>query len=428
MALGGGTFITQNKTLPGAYFQFISRATASATLADRGVVALALDMKWGTDGKIITVTASDFIKNSLRIFGYDYAAPEMKNIRELFLHANKLYFYKLTSGGTKASNTYATAVCGGTRGNDLKVVIQKNIDNESKFDVTLYLGTTKVDAQTVASAAELVANDFVTWVSDATLEETAGVSLSGGTDGTSDATSHQTFLNKVESYTDTNAIGYFGTDETIKALYVAFAKRMRDEIGIKLQAVVYGYAGDSIACVNVKNSVDVVPWVTGVVAGTGVNASATNMKYDGEYDVNTEYTQAMLETAIKSGEFVLHSVNDEVRVLEDVNSMVTTTDEQGEVFKDNQTVRVIDSIATSIAAVFVEKYIGKVPNNDSGRTSLWSDVIKIHQNLASINAIEGFETDDIVVEQGADKKSVAISSAITVVNTMTKLYMRIVVS
>ena len=428
MALGGGTYISQNKVLPGAYFQFVSRATANSALAERGVAAIALDLKWGADSKIITVSAADFFKNSLKIFGYPYDAEEMKDIRELFLHATKAYIYKLTSGGTQASNDYAIATCGGVRGNDLKVVIQKNIDDTSKFDVVLYLGSTKVDAQTVTSAAELVANDFVTYKTDATLTETAGVALTGGTDGTSDATAHQTFLNKLESYTDINAIGYMGADETTKALYVAFATRLRDEIGIKLQAVVNGYTGDSIACVNVKNSADIVPWVTGVVAGTAVNASATNMLYDGELDVNTEYTQAELEAAIRAGEFALHSVNGEVRVLEDINSLVTLTDEQGEVFKDNQTVRVIDSIATSIASVFAKKYLGKVQNNDSGRTSLWSDVIKIHQNLANMNAIEGFENEDIIVEPGDNKKSVQISGAITVVNTMTKLYMRTVVA
>lgn len=428
MGLGGGTFIAQNKTLPGAYFQFISRATATAELSDRGVAAMALDLNWGADDKVITVTASEFVKNSMKIFGYDYSADEMKNIRELFLHASTLHMYKLNSGGVKASNTYATAKYSGTRGNDLKVVIQKNIDDETKFDVSLYLGTVKVDAQTVSTVAELVANDYVTWLTDVELVETAGTPLENGTNGEVSTAAHQTFLDKMESFTDTNAIGYTGADETIKALYVAYAKRMRDEVGIKLQAVVFGYAGDSIACVNVKNSADIVPWVTGVVAGTSVNASATNMIYDGEYEVNTDYTQSALEDAIKSGEFVLHSVNGVVRVLEDINSLVSTTDEQGEVFKDNQTVRVIDNIATSIASIFATKYIGKVPNNESGRTSLWSDVVKIHQNLANINAIEGFATEDIVVEQGEEKKSVQISGAITVVNTMTKLYMRTVVA
>lgn len=428
MALGGGTYSIQNKTLPGAYFQFVSAGVASATLSDRGVAAIALDLKWGADSKIITVTASDFAKNSRKIFGYDYADDEMKNIREIFCHASKLHVYKLTSGGTKASNTYAEALYGGTRGNDLNVVIQKNLDDETKFDVSLYLGTAKVDEQTVSKAPELVANDFVTWKTDATLAVTAGTALTGGKDGTSDSTAHQTFLDKLESFTDTNTVGYMGAEDTIKALYLAFAKRMRDEIGIKLQAVVHNKAGDSIVCVNVKNSADIVPWVTGVIAGTAVNASATNMLYDGEYEVNTDYTQLALEDAIKAGEFVLHLVNGDVRVLEDINSLVTLTEDIGDVFKDNQTVRVIDTIATSVAKMFATKYIGKVPNNDSGRTSLWSDVIKIHQNLANINAIEDFENDDIVVEQGESKKSVQISGAITVVNTMTKLYMRTVVA
>ena len=39
MALGGGTFVTQNKTLPGAYINFVS-AAASATLSDRGIATM----------------------------------------------------------------------------------------------------------------------------------------------------------------------------------------------------------------------------------------------------------------------------------------------------------------------------------------------------------------------------------------------------
>ena len=177
-----------------------------------------------------------------------------------------------------------------------------------------------------------------------------------------------------------------------------------------------------------KNSADIVPWVTGVVAGTAINASATNMIYDGEYEVDTDYTQAELEAAIKAGEFVLHSVNDKVRVLVDINSLVSTTDELGEVFKDNQTVRVIDYFGTSIANIFATKYIGKVGNNDAGRTSLWADIVKIHQDAADMNAIEGFDPETIVVTQGDTKKSVKVTSEIEVINTMERLYMETVVS
>lgn len=427
MALGGGTYSTQNKTLPGAYFSFVSKATATANLSDRGVVAMAFDLDWGVDNAIFDVDAADFQKNSLKIFGYDYASEKLRDLRELFLHATTLHAYKLTSGGTKATNTYATALHTGIRGNDLKVIIQPDVDDESKYIVSLCLGASLVDKQTVATAAELVSNDFVTWKTNAVLEVTAGTALTGGTNGTSDIVAHQTFLDKIEAYPDVNAIGYKGTEDAVKALYVAFAERMRDEVGIKLQAVVFNKAADNIAAVNVKNQADLVPWVTGVIAGTAVNESATNMIYDGECMVDTSYTQKQLEAAIKAGEFVLHQVGSKIHILEDINSFVSVTDEMGDVFKDNQTVRIIDNIATSIASVFASKYIGKVPNNASGRTSLWSDVVKIHQELNDIQALEDFEPDDIVVEQGDTKKSVLVNTAITVVNTMTKLYMKTVV-
>ena len=52
MALGGGSFITQNKVLPGAYINFVSVASASATLSDRGVVTMPLELDWGVEGQI----------------------------------------------------------------------------------------------------------------------------------------------------------------------------------------------------------------------------------------------------------------------------------------------------------------------------------------------------------------------------------------
>ena len=52
-----------------------------------------------------------------------------------------------------------------------------------------------------------------------------------------------------------------------------------------------------------------------------------------------DYTQAQLEASIDAGEFTLHKVGDEIRVLVDINSLVDTTSEKGEEFKSNQTIR-----------------------------------------------------------------------------------------
>lgn len=162
MALGGGTFLVQNKVLPGAYINFISVAQASATLSDRGIVTIPLAMNWGPEGKIFTVEQADFIKNCQKIFGYAYTADELKPMREIFLHAKTVHFFRLGSSGVKASNTYATAKYPGTRGNDLRVVITANENSTEQkplFDVETFLGTVQVDLQEgVAAITDLKAN------------------------------------------------------------------------------------------------------------------------------------------------------------------------------------------------------------------------------------------------------------------------------
>ncbi|MCR5777266.1 MAG: phage tail sheath family protein [Lachnospiraceae bacterium] len=435
MALGGGTWLTQNKVLPGAYINFISAATATATLGDRGYAAMGLEMDWGEESKIIEITNGDFQKDSLKIFGYSYADDHLKGLRELFANIKTLYAYRLTSGGVKSESTYAVAKYCGTRGNAIKNVIAKNVDDNTKWDVDTYFDDTLIDSQTVADSTELVANDYVTFKNGVALAATAGLALTGGTNGTVNATSHQNFLAAIEAFPSINAIGYVGDTSAIANLYSAFAKRMRDEVGVKFQAVLYNTAADYEGVVNVMNTVtdagasaaSLVYWVTGVIAGTLVNASASNKVYDGEFTVDTNYTQSQLEAAIKAGKFALHQVGTSVRVLDDINSLVTTTANKGDVFKDNQTIRVCDQIATDIANLFVTKYLGVVPNDKAGRVSLWADIVKHHEQLEKLRAIEDFEDKDVVVSQGDTKKAVVVDDVITVVNAMTKLYMTVTV-
>ena len=435
MALGGGSFTSQNKVLPGTYINVVSAAAASKALSDRGIATMPLELDWGVEGKVFEVKSEDFKDSSLKLFGYLYDDPKLTGLRDLFMGANTLYAYRLNGGGEKASNTYATALYGGIRGNDLKTVIMANADETEKYDVITYLGTVKVDTQTVTAANELVANDYVTFKSDAVLEATAGEALTGGTNGTVDGTAHQNYLNKIESYTF-NTMGVVTTDDTTKKLYAAFNKRLRDEMGVKFQLVVYRLAADYMGVINLKNKItdtgyseaSLIYWVTGAESGCEINRSCQNKRYDGEFTIDTDYTQNDLKQALKNGEFVLHRVNTDVRILDDINSMVTVSDTCGEVFKDNQTIRVIDQLANDDAVIFNTKYLGTIPNNASGRTALWSDLVKIRKELQRMGAIENFKDSDVTVTAGESKKAVVVASAITVVNAMSKLYMTVTVS
>ena len=175
------------------------------------------------------------------------------------------------------------------------------------------------------------------------------------------------------------------------------------------------------------SAASLVYWVTGVIGGVAVNASALNMPYDGEFTVNVDYTQTQLERCIDAGEFTLHKVGADIRVLNDQNSLVTTSVDKNELFKQNQTIRVIDNIANDIATIFNTKYLGQIPNDDEGRVSLWADIVAHHQELQRIRAIQDFEEDDVVVSAGTERAAVVVNDAVTPVNAMAKLYMTCVV-
>lgn len=437
MALGGGTFLTQNKILPGAYINFISVASASATLSDRGIATIPLDMNWGPEGEVITVELGDFQKNSQKIFGYAYTADELKPMREIFLHAKKVHFFRLNTSGVKATCTYATAKYPGTRGNDLRIVIEANENSQEDsalYDVSTFLGTLQVDQQkAISKMSDLKNNDYVDFNTGASLDLTASTPLTSGTNGTVEDATFQTYLDKMEAYTF-NAMGCLSTDSTITALFASFCKRMRDDVGKKFQVVCFRNLADYEGVVSVKNGLvgdtenpALIPWATGVVAGTAVNKSATNMDYDGEYAVDTDYTQSELEAGIMEGSFMFHLVDDNVVVLEDINTFTSITDEKSSDFSSNQTIRVLDQIANDIAVLFGTKYIGKVPNDASGRISLWNDIVKHHQELQNIRAIENFSPDNVTVAQGDTKKAVVVADYVTPVNAMAQLYMTVYV-
>ncbi|KAK2323664.1 phage tail protein [Clostridioides difficile] len=436
MALGGGTFVTQNKILPGAYINFISAKRATSSLSDRGIVAMPLELDWGIDEEAFQVTSDDFEKYSVKYFGYDYTHEKLKGLRDLFKNIRLGYFYKLNKG-VKASCTIATAKYSGIRGNDLKVTVTTNIDDNAKFDVVILLDNKKVDTQIAKVITDLQDNDYITWKKDATLEASAGLVFTGGTNGEAvTGAEYQAFLDKIESYSF-NALGCLATTTEIKSLFVEFTKRMRDKVGAKFQTVLYKKSdADYEGVVSIENKIkdkdlvesSLIYWATGAIAGCDINKSNTNKKYDGEFDVDVNYTQIQLEEALKTGKFIFHKGGDEVHVLEDINTFVSFTDDKNDDFSSNQSVRVLDQIANDIATLFNEKYLGKVPNDKAGRISFWNDVVKHHKELENIRAIEDFKTDDVSVELGNDKKTVIVSDAIKVINAMSKLYMTVSVN
>lgn len=442
--IGGGTFTVQNKILPGAYINFVSAGRA-AQLGSRGVVALPLELNWGPENKVFAVTAEDFNRTAIDVFGYDPTDASLLLVREALKRAKTLLAYRVNSGGQKASATVGgmavTAKWGGTRGNDLKVAILTNADDATKVDVVTYLGTMEVDRQTVpadSGSANLKDNNFVTFGEAETLTPTSATALTGGSNGTVDGTAYSNFLNAIEVEAF-NVIGYPGTNETIKALIAAFVKRLRYDNGVKIVGVLYQYDGDDIGLINVKNGViladgttitgdKAVAWVAGASAGAEVNESLTNVAYDGAVDVDIKYTKSQYEAAIQNGEFAFYADNGKARVLTDINSLVTFGDGVSEDWTSNRVVRVMDGWANDVARIFGERYIGTVTNSDTGRELFKADLVSLAMQYQAIDAISNFESADIVIQQGNGKRDVVVNCALQPNDSMEKLYMTVTVN
>ena len=343
--LGGGVWVTQDKTLPGSYINFVNIASAKSAVGSRGTVAIALPLNKSA-GSVIEVSKVDFLANSKDVLGITYDSDEARPLREIFANATKVYIYDLGTDGT---------------------------------------------------------------VSDA--------------------------INALEAYEFNVVCAYTNTEEDVSA-YIAAVKMWRDEYGKKCQVVVYNQTNpDYEGVINVVSKVsdESVPeyaltaWVAGAEAGCAINQSCTNKKYNGEYTIITDKTQSQLEACIKNGQIAFHLVYGDVCLLEDVTSLVTTTADKGEDFKSNQTIRIIDQIANDIAKMFNTKFLGKIPNNKSGRVSLWGDIVAHHKELEALEAIENFDSSLLTVEQGKTKKSVVVNDVVTVVNSMAQLYMTVIV-
>lgn len=427
MALGGGTFLVQNKVLPGAYINFISRPRAMGQLGERGTVCVGLEMDWGKSG-MQTVEAAEFRTESKRLFGYDSQQEQLKELREIFLHGAKVKLYRLNGGKAATATEGAltvTAKYGGTRGNDLRITIASNVDEEGAFDVTTFLETEPMDSQTVQLLEELQENDFVTFQGTGTPTAAVGISLAGGTTEEAKGSAYTEFLAAAEAE-DFQVLAYNGTDTVTKKLFVNFTKRLREEEGVKFVTVLHGYPeADHEGVISVGTAPELVYWVAGASAGAEVNESLTNAVYDGEYAVEAKQKKSDYIKGIREGQFLFYEEEGKLRVLRDINSFTSFEPTKNSDFSSNRVVRVLDDIANDVAQIFSKYYLGKQSNNADGRNLLKAEILAYHEQLMQIGAIEAFTAEDVRVEKGVEKQDVVVYESIQPVDAMEKLYMQV---
>ncbi|MEK8132478.1 phage tail sheath family protein [Paenibacillus filicis] len=437
--MAGGTWTTQNKVRPGVYINFAGEGKPAGAVGERGIVTLGLPLSWGEPRKVTAIAAGDNVRELL---GYDITAPQLVLVKEALKRAKTLLLYRLNDG-VKASATVTAltvkAKYSGLRGNDLTVIIQPNIDNNTKFDVRTLLAGQTIDSQTVADIAGLKANAWVTFSGTGALTATAGTPLTGGTDGAVTNQDHTDYLGAVEVY-NFHALALVSADAALKSVYAAFVKRLRDAEGRKVKAVLENYpAADHEGIISVKNGVVLTDgtvlnaqkatvWVAAATAGALMNQSLTYQAYDDAADVDTRYTNAQIEAALLGGEFVFVPGSGTAIVEQDINTFRSYTPTKGRVFSKNRVMRVLDGIADDFKRIFESYYIGKVDNHADGRNLFRKECIAYLDTLQSIGAIQQFDAKtDITVLPGEDADSVYVELNVQPVDSIEKIYMKVTV-
>ncbi|MBD8046754.1 MULTISPECIES: phage tail sheath family protein [Clostridium] len=431
--MAGGTWTSQNKTRPGAYINFKSKKSAITPIGERGIATLPLILPWGPEKEIIAIHADDDLS---KVLGINIADDSSLLIREVFKRAKTLLLYRLNEG-SKATATLEgltiNAKYSGTKGNNITVVIQNNIDNTEQFEVITIFEGNKVDKQLVKTIDDLKSNDYVDFKGTGELKITAGLPLKGGIDGTVTNQNYTDYLAAVEVY-EFHTIGIPTKEPDIKAVSTAFIKRLKED-GRQVQLVLENYPeADSENVISVKNGVvlgdnvkitsdKAVAFVTGATAGANVNQSNTYLQYEGAIDVDIKYTNREIEEALKNGEIVFTTNNGKVVIEQDINTFKSFTEDKGKDYRKNRVVRTLFEINNGIKSLWETNYIGKGDNSVDGRNLFKKDIIKFLEGLQGINALENVVPEDIEIEKGKDKDSVLAKIEVQPIDSMEKLYM-----
>lgn len=442
----GGIWTSQNKVLPGVYIRFKTGTALGLTVGDRGVVTICEPMSWGPVAQVTPVTLTTDVTP---ITGYDITAPQNRFLQEMFKGTNRtsapttiLLYRPTASGSAQAKVTTgeltATAVYPGARGNDISLIITELTEPESAFTVSTVVDGAIVDQQTASQISELVANAWVTFSGTGALAATTGAALTGGADGTVQSAAYSAYLTAIEPY-KFDIMVYDGTDSTVQTALLSFIKRVNENNGQYCQLVASGLSNpDSRYVININSPVtlsdgteltpqQVTWWAGGASAGALYNQSLTYAQYPGAVST-TMQTVDQFTQAVQAGNFVLFAENGVVKVMQDINSLTTYTEDIGQVYSKNRVMRLCNTIANDIFQQFSESFIGVVNNNEQGRARFQAAIVGYLQQIQDNQGIQNFTSDDVEVLAGSAIDAIVVNVAIQAVDSVEKVYLSLEIS
>lgn len=360
---------------------------------------------------------------------YEYTPVETPDVEDI-----ATYYEKVLSGGVQV-----TAKHPGIFGNKIAIVIKQITGG---YIIDTYANGYAVDSQEISDATKLVDNDFVEFTeATGSLVETTSALLSGGTNGEASSDLSNYFSLLLSTMWNTMAVP--SNDITIQQAVIDYIKDIRDNEGKYVQAVlpninvsVADYEGiiNSVNGVVLEDGTTVTPtnfvaWVAGATAGVANNESLTGKVVSGAISISNNLSNNEIIDGLQNGKFILsRNQNGSIKVEKDINSLHTLTDDKNYIFTKNRIIRELDEIGSNIENIWETTYLGKISNNEDGRTLFKSSIIDYLSSLQVTGAISEFDSESVIVEPGEDVDSVIASISVKPVDSMELLYMTVKIS
>lgn len=424
-------------TIPGFYNRFKTKAEERIGTGIHGILAMPVKSDWGPVNKVVSVKSEKDLK---REFGENTKFTAYKLGRLALLgNPKELLLYRLANGSEKngtltlknsEQSDYIILETKYPTTRDFNITIRDNLVEQDKKDLILFeqnkilltVSALSGNAEEIVEKINCnVENTYITAkkannTATAILENTVNLKFTGGNNGIDGITSED-YLRAMSTFEGYGIDGFAldgVTDQSIQMSVKTWVIKNKDE-GINLIAFFGGPREEKIEQANSKskefNNEDIVNvfahatyegveytqaevavYIAALATGKGLKDSICNEVtiFD---DVQPRLSKSEVETALASGTLVLTKDADEVIVIDDVNTLKNYPNDKSEVFGSIRAVKFLNAVDGD-TALKRKEFVGKVSNDDTGRTLVLCALKQYFETLAKERIIE----KDFIVE------------------------------
>ncbi len=428
------------KERAGLYNKFISLANSRISSVKKGVVGIPIKADWGPCNELIICSDDTEIISNFGIGGTVYLARRaMKSIKQFKPY--KIILYRMATEEAEQAvaiineNLKLIAKYKGNRGNNFRVSIATNIQDENMVNICIYEENTmiskytvnKTDIEGLVTTINEDKNSLITAVrlGDTELIPNVSISFSGGVSGSDvkvedyiralaafetaylntfalDGVDDEALLTTVRSWHSRiwNAgkmiqlvIGGSHTDDKDSTIGNARSK-VCDNYGI-INVIVGGIDSEG----NMYSSAEMATQIAGAIAALPLNKSITYKELDDIVDITVELSDTEIKKALQAGSFILSKDIDPetfevtIKVERGINTFTSFTAEAGKKLRKIKAISTMTTIDYDIGRYAMKNVIGELDNDDDGRAALLSGISQYLETLANAHII----SSDILV-------------------------------